>query len=141
MGMYTGLKLHVQLKDETHDDVFDVLLYLFAIKDAVSTAVRNGKAKELLDCDRTGCGIVYGSSAYLDSHFGPDSWLNCHELHVQFNIKNYDSEIEKFLSWLSPWVSELKVGEYQYEEMVKPAPIIFEGSVLKIDFSGGGYYD
>jgi hypothetical protein len=75
-----------------------------------------------------------GSSAYLEPEFIPDSWLKEDELHVQFNIKNYNSEIDNFLDWIAPWVSELIDAKYQYEEMDSPVPVNLSRK-LEIDFS------
>ena len=78
--------------------------------------------------------MLRGTSAYLDE-FKPDSFRNNLNLKVQFQIKNYTQEIERFLAWISPYVEQLRSGAFRYEEMKGEVPITFKDGVLEFDYN------
>jgi hypothetical protein len=47
---------------------------------------------------------------------------------VTANLKNYDSEIEMFLDWISPYLDHYVgevIGTWHYEEWINPVPISY----------------
>jgi hypothetical protein len=136
MGMYTGLKLNVKLKEEMKDQWLPVLRVMLKNEDDYK------KPDEVADHElfhtQRWTWMFYGSSTYLEPEYIPDSKLDeCNnELFVRFNIKNYDFEIQKFLDWLSPYVEILKEGKYRYEEYDEDSQIILEEGKLKIIHKG-----
>ena len=46
-----------------------------------------------------------------------------------FNIKNYDGEIELFLSWIEPYIDAIPgdfIGYWRYEEVTVPTLIYYK---------------
>lgn len=132
MGMYTELDLKVAIKDDPI--VVDVLK-------EIATNVLSSNIKGRLDhpffktnrCDMVG----WGGSCYFDSQsytqFEYDKIANCWLFTTCFNLKNYDSEIEKFLDWLCPYIlTEGYLGTYWYEEQEEPINIYKENGKIRI---------
>lgn len=69
-------------------------------------------------------GMFSSSSSYFDDH--DDGFLLNNRLYVDFDMKNYDNEIQKFLDWIHPYTtSRGKVGVYRYEEYMVDSDVIF----------------
>lgn len=131
MGMYTGLVLDARLKNTITQDVIEVLQFM----------IESGEAREPLipdhDLFRTHrwTWMLNGTSAYFPGERGPilarPILYGRHEtelptlLSVGFSIKNYDSEIEKFLDWLTPYL-EKGVGWTMWEADEFPTPILIQ---------------
>lgn len=101
MGMYTELKFHAKLHQETPQSVIDVLKWLVDGKKKIPPTLPN---HQFFLCERAAIVFVGGSSSFdwnpptltqLD-----DGW----ELSVHSSIKNYDSEYEHFIDWINPYV-------------------------------------
>ena len=125
MGMYTELDLKVAIKDDPV--VVDVL------KDIATDGSSTIKGR--LDhpffktnrCDAVG----WGGSYYFQFRY--DEIAKCWFLTTCFNLKNYDSEIEKFLDWLCPYIlTEGYLGTYWYEEQEEPINIYKENGKIRI---------
>ena len=137
MGMYTMCYLSCIIDKADKDDI--------AVLDAMCHGIAdyemlNSKQKEFaLFRTIRWAGMLRGGSAYFD--FEPHSTLehlyfidseysdepsNAYQLSVRFNIKNYDSEIDHFIEWVST-LSSTKglVGYARYEECDQPRPIYF----------------
>lgn len=131
MGMYTELDLKVAIKD--NPVVVDVLK---DIATGESSSIRGRLSHPFFRTER--CDMVgWGGSAYFDSQshtqFKYNAIANCWFLTTCFNLKNYDSEIEKFLDWLCPYIlSEGYIGTYWYEEQEEPMRIYKENGQIKI---------
>jgi hypothetical protein len=74
----------------------------------------------------------YPNRRYCDFYYddiAESFFLNC-----RVNFKNYGSEIEKFIDWLSPYVDKTSsfVGHIHYEEWVTPQFILYDGEKLNI---------
>lgn len=129
MGMYTGLVLDARLKNTITTDVTEVLGFM----------IRSGEGREPLvpdhDLFQTSRWVwmLNGDSAYFPVERRPilarPALYGRHEtgvptlLSVGFSIKNYDSEIEKFLDWLTPYLEE-GIGWTMYEEDEFPTLIL-----------------
>jgi len=130
MGMYTGLKLDVTL----HETEF------LLIKPALDFMVGPQDAKvppecadhPLFECERWR-GMFFSSSSYLDKDFEAPPKLVGNRLTVEFNLKNYDGEIEYLMDWISPFVVTVHTGFYQYEEMIGMVPVSLKDGKLEID--------
>lgn len=126
MGYYTKWELDVLLSEKTPAEVIHnlhVLLNYFP-KDAPLSEPNHF----LFKCERLNqmfhCNDDVKSRLYPDSGF----W----HLHVGGDFKNYGSEIEYFLDWLSPWVDPIHHGKEvgfiageDCHDWGGPRPIIF----------------
>lgn len=136
MGMYTELKLNCELKKDTPDDIIRSLRGLLAGKvimpDISHALFFAERADRVLICDS------YSFSAKSDSSLVKndiDDWI----LKVQSNLKNYDNEILKFLSWIAPYIEEYEeaIGWFRYEEQELPT-IIYATDEDEIKFFATG---
>ena len=118
MGMYTQLKLDVNLKPDPE------LLKVLTFMDAGDTEQVNSFLTEIdssapLFATERWSWMLKGDSAYFDDYAPPTISVNKENIHFTccFNIKNYGDEIKKFLDYLSPYILDVgKIGEYMYEE-------------------------
>ena len=122
MGMYTQLFLSVTLEDDTPADVLDVIQEL-----SYGNTVENPPEHPFFSCGRYHM-LFCGDSAYFGGssicRFNRDNL----ELTIVSSLKNYDSEIEKFINWIIPYVSygagtDDLLGYYIYEESEEPTLI------------------
>jgi hypothetical protein len=127
MGMYTELRVCCRLKKDTPEAVIKALQWM------TDGDCRNEHAwLYALDHPFFKCGrwsvIFRGGSVYFDDPTSSamvrfrDQW---HLLSVA-NFKNYDSEISKFVDWISPYI-DAQPGEvwatHRYEEFDEETPI------------------
>ena len=106
MGMYTELIFGASIRSSIPDLDLAALKYLLGEGDEPSELPNH----EFFMCDRwkymTRCSSYYFAvrnthrSIELDKI--SDTWL-CSS---RSNLKNYDSEIEKFLSWIKPFIEQ-----------------------------------
>lgn len=127
MGMYTELVMGIQLKRNAPDDVIEMLncMVLGVEKpDIVPT-------HDLFKTNRWNW--MFSSSSYYfdgDTHstLRFDKICNVYVLTVRCDLKNYDSEVEKFLDWIAPYSDTCGfVGYTRYEEDDDPKLIYFNG--------------
>lgn len=113
MGMYTGLKCKVKIKEEYREDIQSVM---------DSTEWYLCKHKELKDFSKVSRSLMipFGASCYMpdewednnfDFYFNDDGIWN-----FQCALKNYDSTIEIFIKLLELIASEVYHLETFYEE-------------------------
>jgi len=132
MGMYTGLSLGIELRDDIPDDIVQVLSELVsgeynpmggspAWAKQVHPFFRTDRCLSLFHCD----------SYYFDYDTGwtfrKDHISETYFLSGVSNLKNYDNEIRKFLDWIAPYINESVhgfVGWTMYEEQWSPDLII-----------------
>ena len=123
MGMYTELVLGVEI--EPNSNVLNVLNYMLDNTDECGPHDDH----ELFKTDRWEFMLNCGSY-YFDGQ--PDSKLFNYDnreyyLNVRCNLKNYKSEIEKFLDWLQPYINTYGfIGYKRYEEDDDPTLIYNE---------------
>jgi hypothetical protein len=105
MGMYTEIIFGAGLQENLPDDIRKII-----------QALVNGDelpAKKpdhpFFNSQRTWL-LRSGGSYYFPGTVEPKFWYddiaNQWFLHFRSNIKNYDSEIEKFLDWIKPYVEQ-----------------------------------
>lgn len=135
MGMYTALVLDARLKSDTPEPVLKVLEFMATDGHLSKPGVPVLPIHPLFQTDRW-VWMLNGSSAYFPLErkaqlYKPfyGGWEDLRVLSVGCSIKNHQSEIEKFLDWLAPYV-EHGVGFTQYEEDEKLSPFIIEEGVF-----------
>ena len=127
MGMYTEFHFNVELKKSIGYEgghVLGILNYM-----ALETHhLPELPSHEFFETDRwrhlfTMDSYYFSAKTRVDINFDKisDSYFLC----VRSNIKNYDSEIEKFIDWIMPYIDETEtfLGFYRYEENDKPTLI------------------
>lgn len=132
MGMYTKLKVEIELDHSKKDfhKVVDVLCYM--LYNTIKPESVNYFNHPLFETSRWDW-MFRSSSFYFDEH--EPSYLRNHTLHVDFDINNYDNEIQNFLDWIRPYSSSVgDVGIYQYEEDEQETRVIFtENGKVRFD--------
>lgn len=133
MGMYTDFAIEVTLKPDTPKTVLRTLKYLVhdredLFKGPVDRCLdeynRSEESKRFISTER----FCYIGNPDYELPFGHTAWeFDGTRLVIGTNVKNYDSVIEKFWAWISPWIDEpvgTSVGYCQYEEYVAPSEVI-----------------
>jgi hypothetical protein len=120
MGMYTELSLGIELKKETPDVIINILKGII-IGDLFDPKVDH----PLLRTDRWYWLLASAGSYYFDRKpntiFKKDDITNTYFLSFTSNIKNYGSEWEYFLDFISPYIeTNGYIGTYMYEEWEDP---------------------
>lgn len=116
MGEYTEICLAVELKSTLPKEVSDVLEFLTNRKNPVPGWL---PPHDFFKCDRWR-NVMCGGSAYFPSppmsNFSKDNYSSI-TLSFRANLKDYDSEIEKFCDWIAPYVdpSQGFAGFKQYQ--------------------------
>lgn len=128
MGMYTALHFAAELKKDMPKEVIDILSSMSVAKvpftepevlpdhEFFSTA----RWRWLFTMDS------YYFSADTHCSFRFDGIAQAWFLTVTSNIKDYDNEIDKFISWIMPYVANSEgtfLGYSRYEEMENPTLI------------------
>lgn len=114
MGMYTGLRCKVKIKEEYREDIQSVM----------DKSWEECKHKELkmFSKDRRSSFIPYGSLCYMPDEWDYDSRFSLYfdvytgEWNFQCSLKNYDSTIEIFMKLLELIASDVYYLETYYEE-------------------------
>lgn len=128
MGMYTELYLSVRLKKDIPAEVDQVLRHLFNEQIELDSLPKH----EFFDCPRWEC-IGSMSSFY----FAPESLSSYFSagrskfIISRSDLKNYDSEIEKFLNFLEPYIDAgvaTHIGHVRYEEDRHPMILMYEST-------------
>lgn len=132
MGMYTGLNLDVQLRQDTPQDVLAMLDWMILCEPEKLENKPELPAHALFSTERWNY-MLRCTSAYLEPDYMPESKREGLHLIAKFNLKNYKSEIEKFLDWISPYVEKLNSGLYRYEEHVGDSPVLMVDGKLAVD--------
>lgn len=130
MGMYTEIYINVDLKEETPDDVIDVLKALCRFTGyELDTAKYPERWYSLFsNCSYYTPSTNCRSLVYDDIRSG---W----SLLGKGDIKNYANEIEKFFEWIMPWIEGHPgdfVGYSRYEEDQIPTLIFLDSSPAQL---------
>ena len=118
MGMYTELKMNVELKQNTSNDVICILKYM----------LHNGIEKptlpnHLLFTTKRWQSMLRCGSAYFSTATKSELIYNdmVYLLNIQCNFKNYSNELGKFVDWIRPYIATNGViGHSHYEEDEEP---------------------
>ena len=104
MGMYTEIIFGAGLKRNLSEEIVDIIKRMIsgeAYKDVPNHPYFKSERSWLL-CS--------GGSYYFPGTIEPKFWYDNISkqwyLHFRTNIKNYDSEIEKFLDWIKPYIED-----------------------------------
>lgn len=128
MGMYTELHYNVELKKDVPKKVIDILNFMVGDTEDEPKGL---PAHELFKTERWRF-MLRMDSYYFDadthSTLRLDKTSDNYYLCIRTNLKNYDSEIEKFIDWIEPYLSEYIaegdfLGFYRYEEDNEPTHI------------------
>lgn len=135
MGMYTELNINVNLCENTPQDICDTLKAMLA-KDSNFIIPASIANHPLFESNRWRW-MLTSDSCYFDGMTRSDLCFSdiLHEwwLTIRCNLKNYEHEIEKFLDFLSPYIStEDFLGYMRYEEDIMPTLIFKNSSTQKI---------
>jgi hypothetical protein len=124
MGMYTEFHFNSELIESISNDTIQVLRYMLHEIDSISEIPTHS----LFDTDRWRFMLVT-DSYYFDAdthsslrHDYLGGWYLC----IRCNLKNYCSEIEKFIDWIKPYLYKQPgdfLGFYRYEETEEPTLI------------------
>lgn len=126
MGMYTELNLGLSLIEDIPDEIVDILKYMLNDQTELVTELPN---HPLFDFDTCRWRYMlqfdsYYFDARTDSSMVFDDIDKKYHLNVRSNLKNYDSEIEKFLDFLEPYIDTFGfIGYMRYEEDEDPTLI------------------
>lgn len=125
MGMYTEIVCGFSLKEDTPEVVINALRFMMGDSDKPSVLPEH----ELFSLDRWDC-LFRMSSYYFGfssnhSVMKRDDLDKCWILSVRADLKNYDSEIETFFDWITPYVdggsgTKDLIGYSIYEEADEP---------------------
>lgn len=101
MGMYTELIFGARLKKDTPENVINTLQYMTGkISDRPSDIAFEYSRNPL-----RGGSYYFGiTNPVCDMTF--DDVSNQWQISTRSNIKNYESDIEKFLEWIKPYISQ-----------------------------------
>ncbi|HMP91126.1 MAG TPA: hypothetical protein PJ991_13060 [Kiritimatiellia bacterium] len=97
MGMYTELVLKCEVRDNIEDNVRAVLEFLF--NDGPEP--KETPDHEFFSCDRWQ--MIGRCSSYYHVPFALSKYSEGH-IFSRSDLKNYDNEIEKFISWIRPYL-------------------------------------
>jgi transcription termination factor NusB len=128
MGMYTEFIFAVELEKSTPKNVIEILQYMANHENDMPELPQH----EFFKCDRwdflLSCDSCY-FSGITNSIIEFDDIIKRHFLTVRSNLKNYDGEIRKFLSWLKPYINDKDhsfLGYFRYEEDDEPNLIYYD---------------
>lgn len=130
MGMYTEIHFNAKLKKDVPQDVVDILKYMVGDN---KRQPRSLPDHVLFQCDRWKllfCCDSYYFDADTHSTLRFDDIAGSYYLCVRSNLKNYDSEIQKFIDWIPQYLENEPgafLGFYRYEEHNEPTLIYMPG--------------
>lgn len=103
--MYTECIIGCLLKKETPKEVIDSINFLLT-----SPREQRELPSNLPESERVSwmfnSGGSYSFGAPSGQHYFEEDPQGGYRLSARFNIKNYSNEIENFLEWLFPWISQ-----------------------------------
>lgn len=119
--MYTELSIGIRLKVNTPKEIIDILQKMLTADEEFLTNIIH----PLFKTDRWWWMLQSSGSYYFhrqtNTIFKFDKIINSYFLSFTTNIKNYGSEFEHFLDFISPYIdTKGYIGTYQYEEMEEP---------------------
>ena len=138
MGMYTELRYAAELITDVPGEVIETLQYMTKDKEAINfpqidhPLFESARWQFMLVCDS------YYFDADTHSIIRYDEITKTWFLTIQCNLKNYNDEIAKFVSWITPYIQynrdypEAIVGYTRYEEQDIPTLINARGQFLDV---------
>lgn len=128
MGMYTELYLRVALKKDTPDSVIETLRSMVEGGNSLETTpFGGGRRPWMFRCSsHYHHPVAVSRMDYLNY---VDKWY----LFVRCDLKNYEGEIESFLTWIKPHLDCFEdeyIGHTRYEEADVPTNLIYGEGIL-----------
>lgn len=134
MGMYTELVCAFELKNETPNEILEILKYMTESFDS-QDEIENLPNHKLFEDGSRWRFMLRSDSYYFDGT--TNSFLKVdylypekpsYYLNVRCNLKNYNDEIENFIDWLKPYINyagnnDYFIGYSRYEEAKEPSLI------------------
>lgn len=136
MGMYTEFHFNVELKESIQPDMLKILKYMLGEIDEIGDTKL---PEHPLFATSRWEGMLRSDSYYFDADTHStlrNDWQGGWFLCIRCNLKNYDSEIEKFIDWIMPYCDKFEgdfLGFYRYEETEEPTLIYMGGSDKPLD--------
>lgn len=115
MGMYTEIFISADLKQDTPESVIDVLRGMCDWEHESEALSKMGERTRYMFNN----GSYYTSSTSCKK-LSFDKISNQYSIIGKGDIKNYDSEIEKFFEFIKPHCESGFIGFYRYEEDREP---------------------
>lgn len=133
MGMYTELHFNVELKKDVPANVIDVLKDMLGVSDTHFVSpdhefFKTTRWKTMFHSDS----YYFNSDTHCTLRF--DEVGESYYLCLRFNVKNYDGEIQKFISWIMPYLHALDgdfLGFHRYENNLEPTLIYYKPQPVK----------
>jgi len=138
MGMYTGLRVVAKIKPEYKGLVDSIVEYRNPMGCWLDVVGQYPFTQQFAEMGRSNF-IPYGSLNYMPyewektNEWDGATWSFC------CSLKNYEGEIETFLTTILVVISEYAEVEYLYEEMTTPHKYVVEGGEL-IQIQTGEYH-
>jgi hypothetical protein len=131
MGMYTEFVMAIELKSKVPNEVIETLKYMMDFAERPD----NIPLHALFSTERWPrmlCSSSYSFDGDSKSTIIYDKVRAAYQLTIRCSLKNYYSEIEKFLDWVSPYsYTEGFVGYSRYEEDDNPVLIYFDNGKVR----------
>ncbi len=124
MGMYTEMFICSKLKEDTPNEVINVLDYMFNFEEGKECP--KGLEHDFFRTSRwsvIGKCCSYYHVPFITRHFKIDDLSKSYYLLSRSDIKNYDNEIELFFDWIMPYLDKQDgefIGYSRYEEDLEP---------------------
>ena len=103
MGMYTELIFGATLKKNTPIEVINTLMYMTGQEEEkpINFQLPEGRYEFMLKSGSYYFAVNTGISKIWKDHID-----NQYHISTRSNIKNYNNEIETFLSWIKPYIEQ-----------------------------------
>ncbi len=129
--MYTEFHFNSKIKKDTPKEVINTLKYMLDLWE-------KGEPKEIPDHilfknpESSWRVMLQMDSSYFDaetySTLNYNKFDDHYYLCVRCNLKNYESDIENFINWITPYLDKYEgdfLGFYRYEEFEEPTLIYY----------------
>lgn len=137
MGMYTKINIILPIKNDTSNDIKEILQSMFEGDDIEDMKRKQLKlpSHKFFEGNRRIWFPASGGSYYFTGtvnsniKYTSDAGDNQMVLHIDTDFKNYDDEIELFLDWIQPYVDAGQnefLGYSRYEETFNPTLYFFK---------------
>ena len=125
MGMYTELNIGVHLHGNTPNEIIKILYYMLNDDNDGEIKVTNHPLFLTSRWER----MLLSDSCFFDgrtdSSMTKDFIINCYELNIRCNLKNYDNEILLFLNFIQPYLDTRGFLGYTRFETSKNPTLIY----------------
>ena len=128
MGMYTEFHFNAELNSNAPKEIINILEYMIGDNSIMPELpshplFETSRWQYMLQMDS----YYFSAETHSTLHF--DDIANAYYLCIRCNLKNYDNEIEKFVSWIMPYLDKQPgsfLGFSRYEETEVPTLIYMQ---------------